>query len=51
MGRKKKYLTIEEQKEAQRQYAKKYYDRNKDKINSKSMEKYYELQKNIRSNN
>jgi hypothetical protein len=41
MGRKKKYHTSEEIKEAQNKWAKEYYYRNKDKINKKTMEKYY----------
>lgn len=51
MGRKRKYHTKEEQIEAQRRWSRNYYERNKDKINKKSMEKYYELQKNSRSDN
>ena len=50
MGRLKKYST-EEKKEAQKKWASEYYYRNKEKINKKAMEKYYELQKNIRPNN
>lgn len=42
MGRKPKYKTDEERKEAQRKWAREYYHRNKDKINKRSMEKYYE---------
>jgi hypothetical protein len=42
MGRKKKFLTEEEKILAQREYCKKYYERNKDVLNKKSMEKYYE---------
>jgi squalene cyclase len=51
MGRIKKYKTIEEKLEAQRNWAKEYYYRNKEKINKKTMEKYYELRKNIQSDN
>jgi len=51
MGRIKKYKTEQEKVEAQRLWAKEYYYRNKEKINKKTMEKYYELQKNIRSIN
>jgi hypothetical protein len=51
MGRLKKYSTEEEKKEAQKKWANQYYHRNKEKINKMAMEKYYELQKNIRSNN
>jgi hypothetical protein len=50
MGRKKKY-TEEELKEAQRKWSKSYYVRNKQIINNKAMEKYYELRKNIQSDN
>lgn len=42
MGRKRKYHTDEEQKEAQRKWAREYYHRNKDEINKKAMERYYE---------
>ena len=44
MGRKKKY-TDEELKEAQREWNRLYYEKNKEKINAHRMEKYYE-QKN-----
>jgi hypothetical protein len=50
MGRKKKYLTHEEKLEAQRVWNKKFYESNKDKLNKASMEKYYELRKNLQSN-
>jgi hypothetical protein len=42
MGRRSKYKTEEERKEAQRKWNREYYHRNKDKINSQRMEKYYE---------
>jgi len=42
MGRKRKYYTEEERREAQRKWAREYYYRNKDKINKKAMDKYYE---------
>ena len=45
MGRKRKYHTIEELNEAQRRWAREYYQRNKDEINKKAMEKYNGLQK------
>ena len=51
MGRLKKYKTKQEKIKAQRLWAKEYYHRNKQKINKKTMEKYYELQKNIQSDN
>ena len=41
MGRLKKYKTEQEKAEAQRAWARKYYHRNKDIINKKTMEKYY----------
>lgn len=51
MGRKKKYNIPEELAEAKRQYAKNFYKRNKERLNNASMEKYYELRKNIQSDN
>jgi len=42
MGRKPKYNTEEEKKEAQRKWNREYYRRQKEKINSHRMEKYYE---------
>lgn len=42
MGRKKKYNTVEEKREAQNRWSKEYYERNKEKINEKLMKKYYE---------
>lgn len=51
MGRKKKYSTIEEQRAAQRMWNKKYYSLNKEMLNKATMEKYYAIQKNIRSDN
>jgi len=51
MGRLKKYKTEEEKKEAQRLWALEYYYRNKELINKKTMEKYYELRKDIQSDN
>ena len=47
MGRLKKYKTEQEKIDAQRAWAKEYYHRNKEVINKKTMEKYYELRKNI----
>ena len=46
MGRLKKYKTEQEKIEAQRNWAKEYYYRNKEKINKKTMEKYYEKNNN-----
>jgi hypothetical protein len=47
MGRKKKYQTVDEQKAARKKWNDEYYQKNKDKI----MERYYELHKNLHSNN
>lgn len=46
MGRKKKYHTIEEKKEAQKKWSMNYYNRHKKDINKKRMEKYYEQRNN-----
>lgn len=51
MGRNKKYITPEDKKNAQNQWSKTYYIKNKDVINKKAMKKYYELRKNISSTN
>jgi hypothetical protein len=45
MGRKKKYHTEEEKKEAQSKWFKDWYEKNKEEHNARRMEKYYE-QKN-----
>jgi 2-polyprenyl-3-methyl-5-hydroxy-6-metoxy-1,4-benzoquinol methylase len=42
MGRKKKYNTEEERKIAQRFWNKQYYTKNKEKINTHRMKKYYD---------
>jgi len=42
MGRKLKYKTEEERKEANRIKSRKYYLKNAEKIRKKRMEKYYE---------
>lgn len=42
MGRNKKYQTEEELKAAKAKQWKSYYDKNKEKINTHRMEKYYE---------
>ena len=42
MGRKKKYKTEEEKREAKRKQWREYYNRNKSQINKKRMEEYYE---------
>jgi hypothetical protein len=51
MGRKKKYNTAEEQREAQNRWAREYYERNKELIDKKAKEKYYELRENLQSDN
>jgi len=51
MGRKKKYNTPEELAAAKKQWAKDFYERNKERLNNTSMKKYYELRKNLRSDN
>jgi hypothetical protein len=42
MGRKKKYFTEQEQKEAQQKWVREYYERNKEKLNMLAKEKYHE---------
>lgn len=42
MGRNKKYNTEEEKIQAQREWNKKYYEKNKLRINDQKMEEYYE---------
>lgn len=42
MGRKKKYQTKEEQIQAKRDRWNRWYDKNKEKINTHRMKKYYE---------
>jgi len=51
MGKLKKYLTDEERKEAYRLSSKEYYWKNKERIDKRQKEKYYELRKNIQSDN
>jgi hypothetical protein len=51
MGRKKKYLTSEEKREAQNRWAREYYLRNKEMVDKKSIEKYYERKRdNLQDN-
>jgi hypothetical protein len=50
MGRKKKYFTEKEQKEAQQKWVREYYERNKEDLNKKAKEGYYERKK-IESSN
>ena len=42
MGRKRKYYTEKERRNAQRRWSREYYYRNREKINKKYMERYYE---------
>jgi len=42
MGRSKKYNTPEELAEANREKCRRYYEKNKDRLNKKRMEKYWE---------
>jgi hypothetical protein len=49
MGRKKKYNTPEEIAEAKKRWAKNFYERNKDRLNKNSMEKYYEKRNNLQN--
>ena len=51
MGRKKKYNTPDELANARKRWAKNFYLRNKERLNKASMEKYYELRKNLQSDN
>jgi hypothetical protein len=51
MGRKKKYNTPEELAKAKKQWAKNFYERNKEKLNNASMERYYEQKRNNLQNN
>ena len=41
MGRKKKYLSEEERIEAQKRWNMEYYERNKEVIRKKALERYY----------
>ena len=47
MGRLKKFKTEEELKQARREYSKKYYWKNKEKVDEKNKERYY---RNIQNN-
>lgn len=42
MGRNKKYFTNEQRRDAKQRENRKYYSRNKDRINKERMRKYYE---------
>jgi len=41
MGRYKKYMTQEQMDEANRIKARRYYERNKEKVKKKNLERYY----------
>jgi hypothetical protein len=41
MGRNKKYITEEEKVLAQREYVRRYYNKNKEKLDGKAKENYY----------
>jgi len=41
-GRKSKYNTEQERKEAQIRWSREYYERNKEKIRKKNLRRYYE---------
>jgi hypothetical protein len=45
MGRKKKYLTPEQKKEAQRKWSRVYYEKNKPQIDEKAKLRYQETKK------
>lgn len=51
MGRKLKYLTDDEKKEANNKKARKYYQKNKERIRKQRMQKYWEIVKNLRVGN
>jgi hypothetical protein len=50
MGRKKKYITEQEKRDAQNKWVKEYYERNKERLNKTSMEKYYEKRNSVQDN-
>ena len=50
MGRKKKHMTMDDQRVAQNGYAMSYYERNKEKIKQKAKSKYHESKRNQRGN-
>jgi len=47
MGRKKKYITSEEQKQAVNERAMRYYLRNKESIQKKNLRRYYENKRDL----
>lgn len=50
MGRKKKYLTPEQKKEAQRKWSRVYYEKNKLKIDEQAKQHYREKNGNLQNN-
>ena len=51
MGRKRKYFTEEERKEAQLKWQREHYDRNKKKLRKKARDRYHAQKKEKRSKN
>ena len=51
MGRKRKYYTEEERKEAQLKWQREHYDRNKKKLRKKARDHYHAKKKEKRSKN
>lgn len=51
MGRSKKYQTEEELAEANRQKCKRYYEKNKERLNQIRMQKYWEGKGDGKTNN
>lgn len=45
MGRAKKYQSLDEKRDAQRKWAKEYYERNKETINEKAKQRYRDRNK------
>ena len=50
MGRKKLNRTREELLKQQRNRAKRYYERNKERLNEESMERYWKSKRNLQDN-
>lgn len=46
MGRKKKYFTEKEQKEAQQKWVREYYERNKEDLSKTALKKYHDAKRN-----
>jgi hypothetical protein len=47
MGRKQKYITLEQKKEAQREWSRVYYEKNKLKIDEQAKQRYREKNRNL----